>query len=218
MPTIAVEKNNGKPVLIVGDGASNKRMDWKHVQRRISQIHGRTACPVVLLNGMANGRRPAFAVGDTPTVLKQYQESDLYKRCHVIMNAPHKVAGQDEIKRSLGALVLSARTWFAPDKRQPLPAGPLAVWAMTAMGYASIYLFGFDGSLGSGSTAEHIHSRLREGMIRRHMTPRINSVFGREATADRPKLLRVWPLQVIVKGTDPLEGVLADTIRLEPAS
>lgn len=181
MPDLQVAPLKDRAAVVFGNGPSLGIRSWRDVA---DWLHGRERdLTVVLINGKAIGRStPDYAVCVSAHQIERYREAWLHRRCGVII--PHRrriigaIAGLDQF-------VAEENVWSAPAKWPPLAVGPLAVWAMHALGHQRIYLYGLDGTVGGDGVSDAGKVGGWEEWISRYWMARRGQGLA--------QLIRIWP-------------------------
>jgi len=214
---ISQQPSNGRSVFVVGNGPSNDYMDWQDARELIRRYRSRRhqpaegRCDLLLMNQRALEQRATYSVAIDHEPLLEYQEARLTDRSIVLSHPP-----APENKESLRALRESPRYWQIPKLWGPLGSGPLAAWAMAALGYRRIYLYGMDGSMGPVTERKNMEQMQRwDTKLSHFLKFRRRSRYGREGDERRPQLWRIWPESCPWRTRpDPLSRVLTNTVSI----
>jgi hypothetical protein len=215
MPKIrSADDSTGREVLIVGNGPSCALAPWPGVLQRLGKKDngsGKRVLPdLVLINRAALGKTcPTFAVTVNAETLSEYQRRDLHTRARIISNATYKVVPKGRLEE-LRKILEAPNFLEAPDDWPAHASGPLALWAMTALGYSTVYIFGMDGTCHE-STEEVIVRRARiwETWMTRYQIAR--------PKGQRTRVVRVWPAGIGWRPDekdDPLAPALSATLEV----
>lgn len=201
---ISVWPVRSETALVAGTGPSAAGLPWRDAASRL-------AVNVVAAVGRAAfAGHCTYAVAAAPDVLMEYQQRRLYETCRIVTNAPHRLQNRDLAAR-LGKILTHRHVWFAPAHWPPLASGPLAVWAMAALGYGKVLIYGLDGSADPEGATSLAKVREWEGWIRRSAWARRRSRRG--PVDGRFALVRVWGPDVHWD-REPLGRAVSLTVRL----
>lgn len=209
MPEIEVTKQRrGRAVLIVGEGPSPGIIPWQHVRRHLAEVTIPDLCLIGHHAVGASWTTAQYAVAAGAVRLGQLAKKGVEKRVAVVCTHPDRLGNVPDL---VDILSHPATLWIRRGWPR-LPAGPMAVWSMAALGYESIYLYGLDGTADPLLPREHAkRMNVWEGFLRQVMRARV-IVGGDPAPLQAPKLYRVWPQGCPHGKKDPLADIFQGTV------
>ena len=202
IPNLAV---GNKSVLVVMAGPSTGMLpSWHHAMRAIQAAEDRKIS-IALVNAKAIGDTVGdYSIAVAPDALVEFQREKIHEKSVVITLPPEKLQARPQELEALSDLLSSERTMVAPIDWNIKASGPLAVWAMSRLGFGNIYLLGFDGTAHPDvSQKEAARHRIWEKKI---------SHYARAKQPRRgiaPKLYRVWPKGCKWADKDPIKSSMA---------
>jgi len=161
-----------------------------------------------------------YAVASGRRRLVPLVEKEVIKRgVAVVCNHPSKLI---EDAPELVELLSHETTIWGRESWPNLAAGPLSVWAMAALGYETIYLYGLDGTADNRNPQDDEMESLRryrrmahvwEGQIQQ--VARVRRLPDAEAHQQPqiPKFVRIWPWSCPWRTAEPL-SIVTETLRV----
>ena len=206
----------------MGEGPSVAIAPWQHARRHLQQVLGHMP-DLCLIGHHAVGTSYStaqYAVASGLSRLQALHEKGVIKRgVSVVCNHPEKMGDVPELVE----LLSHETTQWAPARWPNMAAGPLAIWAMAAMGYETIYLYGLDGTADNREPTDADRETLRRYRKRAHvwegqilMVHRARNLPGSEP-GTRPVLptfVRVWPWECRWRKAEPLAAIVSETLRV----